>query len=262
MRENTLKLSWERGEVTLGLWLSTGSWIAAELLGGLDFDYINVDLQHGLSDYDNALASLSAMQRAEATPTVRVPWNEPGIIGKVLDAGAMGVIIPMVNSEAEARQAVSACRYAPAGARSYGPARAAMALGADYFNEANDKIVCVPMIETVEALRNLDAILDVPGVDAVYVGPSDLSISLGLQPGSDQDDQSFNDALAAVVAGCKKRGITPGIHTTSALAAKRVDQGFRMLTITSDSLAMLAGSRAALAEARGGSPDESSSRIY
>lgn len=262
MRDNTLKLSWERGDVTLGLWLSTGSWIAAEQFGGLDFDYINVDLQHGLADYNNVLACLSAMQRVEATPTVRVPWNEPGIIGKVLDAGAMGVIIPMVNSEAEARQAVAACRYAPDGSRSFGPARAAMALGANYFNEAKDKIVCVPMIETVEALDNLDAILDVPGIDAVYVGPADLSISLGLQPASDQDDPRFNEALAAVVAGCKKRGITAGCHTTSALAPKRIEQGFRMLTVTSDNLAMLAGAKAALAEARGESGGSSSGRIY
>lgn len=262
MRENTLKQKWANGDVTLGCWLSMGSWIAAEMLTGIDFDYINVDLQHGLSDYSEALASLAAMQRHEATPTVRVPWNEPGIIGKVLDAGAMGVIIPMVNSVAEAEAAVSACRYAPAGARSYGPARAAMALGANYASEANDKVACIPMIETVQAIENLDAILDVPGIDAVYVGPADLSISLGLPPGSDQEAQSFNDALAAVVDGCRARGITPGCHTTSALAAKRIEQGFRMLTITSDSLGMQAGARSALAEARGAAADKGDGRIY
>ena len=115
---------------------------------------------------------------------------------------------------------------------------------------------------TVEALNNLDAILDVPGIDAVYVGPADLSISLGLQPASDQDDPRFNDALAAVVAGCNKRGIVAGCHTTSSLAPKRIDQGFRMLTITSDNLSMLAGAKAALAEARGQSGGASSGRIY
>ena len=146
---------------------------------------------------------------------------------------------------------------------------AAMALGANYFSESADKILCIPMIETVEALRNLDEILDVPGIDAVYVGPADLSISLGLQPGSDQEAQSFNDALAAVVDGCGKRGITPGIHTTSALAPKRIEQGFRMLTVTSDLLSMAAGAKAALAEARSGPPlgagaaaGDRSGRIY
>ncbi len=262
MRDNTLKQKWQNDDVTLGMWLSTVDPVAVEHLGGVDFDYINVDLQHGLADYRQALGALQAMQRIEATPTVRVPWNEPGIIGKVLDAGAMGVIIPMVNSVAEAEAAVSACRYAPDGARSYGPARAAMALGANYASEANDKIACIPMIETVQAVENIDAILDVPGIDAVYVGPADLSITLGLAPGSDQDAQSFNDALTTVVSACNARGITPGIHSTQALAAKRIEQGFRMITITSDLLAMLSGASAALAQARGGADGTASGRIY
>lgn len=262
MRENTLKQAWQDDKVTLGMWLSTGSHLAAEHLGATDFDYINIDMQHGLVDYTEALYTLSAMQRIEATPTVRVPWNEPGIIGKVLDAGAMGVIIPMVNSVAEAEQAVAACRYAPAGSRSYGPARAAMALGADYASTANDTVLCIPMIETVQAVEDIDNILDVPGIDAVYVGPADLSITLGLPPGSDQEAQSFNDALAAVVAACNKRGITPGIHSTQALAPKRVEQGFRMITVTSDLLAMISGAKAALRQARGTGGEGDSGRMY
>ncbi len=253
---------WADGQNTHGLWLSMGSWIAAEQCSGLDFDYINVDMQHGLGDYNDMLACLSALQRHEATPTVRVPWNEPGIIGRVLDAGAMGVIIPMVNSVAEAEAAVASCRYSPAGSRSFGPARAAMALGQGYYAEANEKIACIPMIETVQAIEALDDILDVPGINAVYVGPADLSISLGLPPGSDQDDQSFNDALAAVVAGCQARGIMPGIHTTSALAAKRTEQGFRMMTITADNLSLQSGAKAALAQARSGGDAGGSDRIY
>ncbi len=263
MRENTLKTSWQNGNPTFGAWLSSGSPIMAELFGGFDFDYVNIDMQHGLVDYTEALYTLQAMQRVEATPTVRVPWNEPGIIGKVLDAGAMGVIIPMVNSVAEAEQAVAACRYAPAGSRSYGPARAAMALSdGDYASEANDTIACIPMIETVQAIEDIDNILDVPGIDAVYVGPADLSITLGLPPGSDQEAQSFNDALATVVDACNARGITPGIHSTHALAAKRVEQGFRMITITSDTLAMMAGAKAALRTARGEGAAGESGRIY
>jgi 4-hydroxy-2-oxoheptanedioate aldolase len=262
VRDNTLKQKWQQNDVTLGLWLATVDRIAAEHLGSIDFDYINIDLQHGLADYTQALGALQAMQRAEATPTVRVPWNEPGIIGKVLDAGAMGVIIPMVNSVAEAEQAVAACRYAPAGSRSFGPARAAMALGPNYASEANDSIACIPMIETVQAVENVDAILDVPGIDAVYVGPADLSITLGLPPASDQEAQSFNDALATVVAACNARGITPGIHSTQALASKRIEQGFKMITVTSDLLSMLSGAKAALATARGDSNGAASGRMY
>ncbi|MFT7597262.1 MAG: 4-hydroxy-2-oxoheptanedioate aldolase [Acidimicrobiales bacterium] len=262
MRKNTLKQVWADDKAALGLWLSTGSSIAAEHFGALDFDYINIDMQHGLLDYNEVLYSLQAMQRIGATPTVRVPWNEPGIIGKVLDAGAMGVIIPMVNSVAEAEQAVASCRYAPLGSRSYGPARAGMALGPDYASTANETVLCIPMIETVQAVESIDDILEVPGIDAVYVGPADLSITLGLPPGSDHDDQSFNDALATVVAACNAKGVTPGIHSTHALAAKRIEQGFRMITITSDLLAMVSGASAALKTARGAGDDGTSGRMY
>ena len=210
MRANTLKTAWSQGRSTLGLWLSSPDPIGAEQLGGTGYDYINLDLQHGLLDYAEAVRILQALQRSESIPLCRVPWNEPGIIGKLLDAGAMGIIVPMVNTVAEAEAAVRACRYAPQGARSYGPARAALALGADYATEANDVVACIPMIETAEAIGNLDAILDVDGIDAVYVGPADLSISLGLPPGSDNDDPRFVEALEAVVSGCRARGIAAG----------------------------------------------------
>ena len=153
MRENTLKTAWKAGRPALGLWLSTTDPVGAEQLGTLEYDYLNIDLQHGLIDYIGAVSLLQAIAGSAAAPLCRVPWNEPGIIGKVLDAGAMGVIIPMVNTRAEAEAAVRACRYAPAGARSFGPARAGMALGPGYYPAANDEIACIPMIETVEALQ-------------------------------------------------------------------------------------------------------------
>ena len=255
---NALKNAWRAGESTLGLWISTGNASTAEILGDVDFDYINIDFQHGLIDYTDAVPVLQSLVQSNAVLTCRVPWNEPGIIGKVLDAGAMGVIIPMVNTPAEAEAAVRACRYAPQGARSFGPIRAARLFGADYAARANDEVVCIPMIETAEAIGNLDAILDVEGIDAVYIGPADLSISLGLPPGTDNDAASFDEALSAVLEGCKKRGIAAGIHSDPRVGPKRVAQGFQMVTITSDTQAAAAGARDALKTVRGAASGGSS----
>ena len=251
MRENTLKTAWAKGDPTIGLWLSAGDPFTVEMLAGVGFDYICLDTQHGLVDYANAVPTLQAQRTSDAIPLARAPWNEPGIIGKLLDAGVMGVIIPMVNTVAEAEAAVAACRYAPEGARSFGPGRAAPVLGGKYFDEANQQIACIPMIETTTALENLDDIVKVDGIDAIYVGPADLGISLGLGPGSDNDDPSFQDAIAHILSACAASGITPGIHSVPDLVQTRLEQGFRMVTATSDVGASVAGARAHLAIARG-----------
>ena len=251
MRENTLKTAWNKGRSTLGLWLASADPASVEQLGGLGFDYICLDLQHGLIDYSNVVPGLQAQQRSSSIPIARAPWNEPGIIGKLLDAGVMGVIIPMVNTVAEAEQAVASCRYAPEGPRSYGPARAAPALGGSYFEEANRQIACIPMIETVTALENLDDIVKVEGIDALYVGPADLGISLGLGPGSDNAHPSFQDALSHVLGACNSAGITPGIHSVPELVQTRLGQGFKMVTATSDLIATTAGAKLHLAVANG-----------
>ncbi len=245
-----MKQTWNDGGHSLGLWLSAPDPVGAEMIAAADFDYLNIDMQHGAVDYQTTLSILQAVRTSKAIPTVRVPWNEPGMIGKVLDAGAMGVIIPMVNTAEQARQAVSACLYAPAGSRSHGPMRARFAYGADYQPNANETVAVIPMIETVEAVENLDAILDVEGIDAVYVGPADLSLTLGLPPAGDHEDASFNDALKTIVDGCTKRGIVAGIHASPGLVQKRLAMGFRMITVTSDLLAMQAGIDASLATAR------------
>jgi 4-hydroxy-2-oxoheptanedioate aldolase len=154
------------------------------------YDWICIDMQHGVVDYQVAVTMLQAIGATATIPFVRVPWNEQGIIGKVLDAGALGVIIPMVNSVEEAKAAVASCRYYPLGSRSYGPTRAAYYAGAGYYPEANEQVACVPMIETKQAVERLDDILSVPGIDAVYVGPADLSITLGQQPRMDKRGRS------------------------------------------------------------------------
>ncbi len=262
MRENTLKSAWLGGESTIGLWLTSTSPLMARRLAHSGADYVCVDMQHGTSDYTQALAMLMAMERAPAVPIVRVPWNEPGIIGRVLDAGAMGVIVPMVNTVAEAEAAVGACRYPPHGSRSNGPIIAADALGPDYATGADEQIVCIPMIETSEAVSNVDAIARVPGIDAFYVGPGDLSRSLGLVPDLEQMDPTFLAAARKIIDAAKANGIAPGIHSTPAMSAARIDFGFRMVTVTSDLQAAEMFARSSIEAIRSGESGGGSASGY
>jgi 4-hydroxy-2-oxoheptanedioate aldolase len=254
MRELALRAAWRRGDSAFGAWLSIPSSFSAEVTAHAGFDWVCIDMQHGVIDFAEAVHLLQAISLTPATPVVRVPWNEPGIIGKVLDAGAMGIIIPMVNSPAEARAAVAACRYAPDGARSYGPTRAPLYAGADYYRHANAEVVCIPMIETATALAQIDDILSVPGIDAVYVGPADMSITLGLPPAMDNGG-AFEDARIAIAQACARHGVIAGIYGNAALAAKHAAAGYRLITVHSDIAAIATGAAADLATARGGAPN-------
>lgn len=249
MRENSAKAKWKAGQVTHGAWLSIPSAFSAEVMAHQGYDWITIDMQHGLIDYQVATTMLQAISTTPTIPFVRVPWNEFGIIGKMLDAGAYGIIIPMVNSVEEAKQAVAACRYFPRGSRSFGPVRAAYYGGPDYFAHANDEIAVIPMIETQRALDGLDDILAVPGIDAVYVGPADLSITLGQQPRMDNEG-AFEEARIRIAETCKRHGVVAGIHANAGLAAKHAAAGYQMITITGDAAAMTAGAARDLKQAR------------
>jgi 4-hydroxy-2-oxoheptanedioate aldolase len=187
---------------------------------------------------------VTMLQGISTTPTiplVRVPWLEPGILGKVLDAGAYGVICPMINNRAEAERLVAACRYPPKGSRSFGPIRALLYGGADYAKHANDTIVVFAMIETRDALNNLDEILSVPGLDAIYIGPADLSNALGCTPTFDQTEKPVVEAIDFILAGAKKHKVVAGIHNgTPEYAQKMIDKGFQFVTIASDARLMAA----------------------
>jgi 4-hydroxy-2-oxoheptanedioate aldolase len=246
----SLRPLWNDGATTLGGWLSLREPILAEAAGSSGYDYVCIDMQHGLADYEQTVVLLHALARTPTVPIVRVPWNEQGIIGRVLDAGAMGVIIPMVNSVEEARRAVAACRYAPKGARSFGPLTAGTRYGGGYYGGADDLVACIPMIETRQAVEAIDDILGVEGIDAVYVGPADLSITYGLPPAMDNPGDPFDGALATVVAACQAHGVVPGIHSATALAAKRQQGGFRMITVGNDAAGAMAGLRKDAADAR------------
>jgi 4-hydroxy-2-oxoheptanedioate aldolase len=250
MRQNSLRAIWAQQGAALGGWLTVPSSVSAEVMAHCGFDWVCVDLQHGLIDYSEMVQMLQGISSTATVPLVRVPWNEPGIIGKCLDAGAWGIIVPMVNSREEARAAVSACRYAPAGTRSYGPLRANYYAGSDYFDRANDEVTCIVMVETQVAVDNVDEIVSTPGVDAVYVGPADLSVTLGLPPAPDQTDQSFTDALDRVIDACHRHDVIPGIAGNAQTAVKRLQQGFRLVEVASDMRLLGLGARDALDQVR------------
>jgi 4-hydroxy-2-oxoheptanedioate aldolase len=250
-----LREVWTSGGTAIGAWLFLREPLVAEAAALAGYDYVCIDMQHGLQSYEHTVTMLYAMARTETTPLVRVPWNEPGIIGRVLDAGAGGVIIPMVNTADDARAAVQSCFYGPKGSRSMGPVGVSARAGREgYFASANNSVLCIPMIETKEAVANLDEILAVPGVDAVYIGPADLSITYGLAPMADQTDPEWNAALTKVVERCNAHGVVPGVHADPRLVAKRAAAGFRMITAGFDLGNVMVGIRADLKTSRDALP--------
>ena len=249
---NKLKQIWSSGKTVINGWLAIPSGFSAEVMAQCGFDSITVDLQHGLQDYHSMVHCFQAMQAHPVTPMVRVPWNEPGIIGKVLDAGAYGVICPMINSAEEAEQLVSACKYPPRGARSNGPIRAGIYGGSSgYQATANEDTLCFPMLETRSAIDHMDEILDVDGIAGVYVGPSDLAFSYGLAPKLDREEPQILQIYDRIIAACGKRNICAGIHTNSvAYATRAIAMGFGLVTIMNDSGMLATFARNAVAQAR------------
>jgi len=244
MRPNPLLHALERGSVAVGGWLLAPSPLTAEFAAHTGFDYCCIDMQHGLIGYPDAVAMLQAFGAAETTAVVRVPWNEPGIIGKVLDAGAMAIIVPMVNTAEQAAQAVARAMYPPLGSRSSGPLRAMLIEGPDYPDHANAHVQVLPMIETTEAIDNLDAILATEGVDTIYVGPMDLGVSMGLGRGT--TDPAFFETLDHIVERCAAHDVVPGIHANPTNVTEMIDRGFRVVTVQTDVGALRSGLAAAL----------------
>ena len=230
-----LKDAWAAGNAAINGWLAVPSPVTAELTARADFDSVTVDLQHGLIDYQTALTMLQAMSASGVTPMARAPWLEPGLIMKLLDAGALGIVCPMINTPEDAENLVRYTRYAPRGVRSFGPTRAAITYGAQYWTTANESVVTLAMIETAEALDNLDAIVATPDLSGVYIGPSDLSLSLGRTPKLDHDDPVVLAAIERIREAAHRAGIKAGIHCLSPSYAKSmVDAGFDLVTVGSD----------------------------
>ena len=251
MRENRLRTLWKNDQAAVNGWLAIANSFSAETMAHQGWDTLTIDLQHGVVDYQAMVGMLQAISTTATVPIVRVPWLEPGIIMKTLDAGAYGVICPMVNTREEAQKFVAYTSYAPMGTRSFGPVRALLYGGADYPSQANDTIVRFAMIETAQALDNLDAILSVEGLDAIYIGPSDLSLALGCKPTFDDVDPKVAQAIDHIVARAKAHGIQAGIHNgRSDVAKARIAKGFRFVTVSSDARLLAAGSQQLLGEMR------------
>lgn len=249
MADLKLKKMLRGGGAVVNGWLSLPDSYAAEVMGRAGWDCLTIDMQHGAAGAES-LPQMIAAAGAGGTPVMaRAPWLEEGVIMRILDSGAAGVICPMVNSGEDARRFVNAGRYAPLGRRSFGPFRAAMVFGDDYHETANEKVTLLAMVETREAMENMDAIMSTPGLDGVYVGPSDLAMSMGFAPGFDQTRPEVVAAIADILAAAKKRGLVAGIHNgTAAYAKKMVEKGFQFVTIGSDARFIKAGAAGVLAE--------------
>ena len=260
MRENRLRTVWKSGGAVVNGWLAIANSFSAETMAHQGWDSLTIDLQHGVVDYQGMVPMLQAISTTATVPVVRVPWLEPGILMKTLDAGAYGVICPMINSREDAPKLVAYKHYAPRGTRSFGPVRALLYGGADYPTHANDTIVTFAMIETAKALDNLDDILSVEGLDAIYIGPSDLSLALGCTPTFDDLDPQAAQAVEHILARAKAHGIVAGIHNgTAESALKRIAKGFQFVTVSSDARLMAAGAQGVIAKMRAGqAPKESS----
>ena len=264
MRPNKVKQFHQENKPLAMGWLGSPDTYMIETMANSGFDALVLDMQHGMGiGPDRAVIALQVMSTTDVTPLVRVPWNDPIYIQYVMDAGAYGVIVPMVNSRAEAEKAAGATKYAPLGYRSNGANRARFYAGSDYFANANTELLCFVMIETTQAIENLEEIATTPGVDGFYIGPSDLAITMGLEPKLDHDAPQHVEAVQKVVDTAKKHGLMAGIHTTGPEeVARRYKQGFNLCPLGSDAGFVGAGARKAVADLRGAAPAAASGSPY
>ncbi|MDE1996221.1 MAG: 2,4-dihydroxyhept-2-ene-1,7-dioic acid aldolase [Rhizobiaceae bacterium] len=235
MKTSNVRKRWETGETAVCAWSSIGNSYVAEVLGWSGVDCVLVDLQHGMTDVGTMIGALQAISSTPASPFVRVPSCDPPTLMKVLDAGAYGVICPMINSAEEASAFVDATRYPPEGSRSFGPARGLLYGGPDYFEHANATIVRLAMIETASGLEAVDAICQVDGLDGIFIGPSDLGLAFGKGSSGDPSDPQIVEAIRHCLATARRHGKHAGIFCPSGkVAARRRDEGFDFVVPGSD----------------------------
>ncbi len=254
MIPNGIRHKWAEGKPVINGWLSIASPFVAEIMVAQGYDSVTIDLQHGFVGYEMATSMLQALRASGVTPMVRVPWLDPGDIMKALDAGAYGIICPMINSRQEAERLVSYMRYPPHGVRSFGPTRALFSAGSDYGQHADKEVLCLAMIETADAMKNLEAIVSTPGLDGVYIGPADLTLGLTgrrYATGFDREEPEMVEAIRKVLEKSHAAGIRAALHCgTPAYAAKAVGWGFDLVTISNDVRLLAGAAQASVAAAR------------
>jgi len=245
MRPNPVKRALKAGQPSVGTWLSLGSITAARFMARAGFDWLTIDIEHSLVDWETATHMFASIADAGCTALARVPSNRHDHIKRVLDNGAHGIVVPMVNSREEALAAVSAVKYPPAGNRSVGGSVHALNFDTtanDYYAHANDELLIVLQCEHIQAVEDADAIFSVPGIDAIFVGPNDLAASMRGKDGKTPSAEATNQALKHILDTCKKHKVAPGLHCGSAEeACKRIEDGWQFLAIGSELKMMLSG---------------------
>jgi 4-hydroxy-2-oxoheptanedioate aldolase len=249
--ENPLRKMWANNQAVINGWLHIPNSFASEVMALQGWDSLTLDAQHGPFEFSSAVSMIQAIQTTPTAVVARVAWNDPGQIMKYLDAGVHAIICPMVNTRAECEAFIGACRYPPQGFRSYGPTRAALHFGPEYASNANSFVVTMPMIETAQALENLEQILDVPGVDAIFVGPGDLGQALYGKAQIDRETPEFLETLERIAKAARAKGIQAGIFTGStAYAKKMIGLGYNFVTISSDARLLAIAAKQVLNEIR------------
>lgn len=243
MKTNPVRAKLKRGEPAVGTWLTFSDTVSAQLMAGTGLDWLNVELEHSHLTIDQAARAFAIIAASGCVPLARVPFNTTENIKRVLDNGAWGVVVPLVNTRAECEAVVNASRYRPLGQRTIGGQLGPVNFATDsatYFARANDELLVVVMAETAEAVANIDDILSVPGIDVVFVGPNDLHASLGAAPAFDSALPAFNEALAKILASAKRHGVAPGIHVPDAAQARRrIAEGWQFVAVSSEAGLML-----------------------
>lgn len=254
MRINTVKTQLREGHPSIGTWLCLPDPLAAQIMAHAGFDWLNVDMEHYPISIETAALMFQAIAHAGRVPLVRIPWNTGENVKRVLDSGAWGVIFPMQMSAAEVEAAVASTKYPPYGTRSVGGMLAAVSFHTDsksYFARANEEILVVIQIEHIRAVERADEILRVPGVDAVFIGPSDLTASMGLNPNTDSEHPKVQEAIEHIRITAAKHGVASGIHVfTTESMQRRIEEGFRFIALASDIRFMTGAAKGALAQLR------------
>ena len=244
MKTNHVRAKLKRGEPSIGTWLTLPDTIAARLMAQVGFDWLTVELEHSPTNFETAANSFAVIAATGPAPLARVPWNTVENIKRVLDTGAWGIVVPMVNSRSEAEAAVSAARFAPLGTRSIGGQIHAANFDTDpatYYARANDEILVVLMAEHIQAIEAAEDIISVPGIDVIFIGPNDLHNSMGKPPCFESEHKEFVDAVQHILKTARKYGVAPGIHVVDAAAAqRRIAEGFQFVAVASETGMMMA----------------------